>query len=111
MPPNNDRVASASRVLQDKVLRVNLHADASSGGGTGDGLQASNISHLPEQLGWVNAFAHIVYVKLTEIKRRRQRGKRERFGAHEETEWPAAAKLCEVDGQVGRPSCPELIMR
>lgn len=34
MPPNNDRVTSASSVLQEKVLRVNLHADANSGGGT-----------------------------------------------------------------------------
>jgi hypothetical protein len=54
-------------------------------------LQASKISHLPEQLEWVNAFARVVYVKLTEIKRSRQRGKRERPGVlHDEAEWPAA---------------------
>lgn len=37
MPPNNDRVTSASTVLRENVLRVNLQADQDSGGGTETG--------------------------------------------------------------------------
>lgn len=72
MPPNNDPVTSRSSVLLENVLRVNFQADP----GHGDGTETGDCRHqklviYPNSWNGVNAFAHIVYVKLSEIKKKK----------------------------------------